>query len=270
MSKRKNKNSKVNTGLSKSDVEFYKMSLVFAIACVFILLVLRMSSTLAAREATGDNLTLNIYKLCQNPIIISAFAVLGVAAAVWFVYCRVKKVDEKMKVFSSTGALTLVAYLGVFYLNFGRQPRNTNHMFFLTFTIVVCGIFFVSKIYNRDFVFFSTMNAFFALAMYFLAFSGKSALYVIIKIAVIALGFVICVLFEKKNSTRTKSTKKNGRGLFFVPVYISWALWTLGMLWNFIAQVNPVLFLSGKAMLIILLVQYLVAALVYTIRLIKE
>ena len=88
--------------LRKSDIDFYKMTGVFAVACVFILLVLKMKDTGLERIASGRNLTYNLYSFCHTPL----FAVVAIAAvagaAAWFVYCRVKKVDESSLIWYNT------------------------------------------------------------------------------------------------------------------------------------------------------------------------
>ena len=45
----KNRKADAKRQLKKADIDFYKMTGVFAIACIFVLLVLKMESTLVAR-----------------------------------------------------------------------------------------------------------------------------------------------------------------------------------------------------------------------------
>ena len=268
MSSKKNKNLNVKSTLSKSDIDFYKMCGVFAIACIFIILTLKMSSTLLLRHASGQNLTYNFYTLCRNPLFLSVSAIVAAAGIIWFAVCRVKNISEKARLFSSYDALALVIYLAVFYASFGIELNSSRHMFFIAFTIISAVIFYISKIYKPDFVFYSVMNAFFALTVYMFADKVEPAI-TILKVVFIVAAVIICVLFSKKYSVRTKSAKKSKRSPLFVPVYISLVIWAPFMFWRMFT-INSPLFLTVNAMLIVLLVLYIVSAIIYTVRLIRE
>ena len=117
--------------VKKSDIEFYKMTGVFAVACVFILLVLKMKDTGLERISSGRNLTYNFYSLCHTPLFV-VFAVLALAAAVlWFAFSVKKKVDETYRVFSSRSCLALVLYLLFFCVCFGLEFQSSLHSFFI-------------------------------------------------------------------------------------------------------------------------------------------
>ena len=256
------KNSK--TALKKSDVDFYKMSGVFALACFFIILVLKMNSSVLERHASGKNLTYNFYMLCRNPFFIALSAAVAIAGIAWFIYCRVKKTDESLRIFSSFDAAALVVYAAVFWLCFGLELNSARHMFFVAFTVIISVLYFISKLYKADFLFYSVLNAFFAMILYFFAENASPVAYAV-KIISIAAAVVACVLFRKKFS----SVKKGKRGMLFAPAYISLAIGAVFLFWRMFT-INSPLFLTVNAMLIILFVQYLVAAIIYTIKLIRE
>ena len=99
--------------LSKSDIDFYKMTGVFALACIFVLLALKMQNSRIERIMSGKDLTYNFYMFCKTPLfaVIAAAAVIGAVA--WFTVCRVKKYDESGSLFTSANCLVLVGYLGL-------------------------------------------------------------------------------------------------------------------------------------------------------------
>ncbi len=268
MSKKNDTNKKVHA-LSKSDVDFYRMCIIFAIVCAFVMLVLRMSATMTARHESGANLTYNFYMLCKQPWFLIVSALAGAAAVAWFAYSRAKKVDERYRVFTSVDALALAVYTGVFFVTFGFKLNSNYHMFFLLVTVIAAGVFFVGKIYRRDFLFFTVMNGAFAVLIYTIA-SKVGALYIAAKLALLIAAVVVSLYFSSKNTTRTKSSKKNGRALLFTPVFVSIAIWAVCMFWQLVVNLTSKMYLSEPRMLVILLAQYLVAAIIYTIRLIRE
>ncbi len=80
--------------LTKSDVALYKMVGVFAIASIFVLLVMKMADTVIERQITGRNLTYNFYEFFHTPIFAVLAAVLLIGSAAWFIYSKIKKIDE--------------------------------------------------------------------------------------------------------------------------------------------------------------------------------
>ncbi len=254
--------------LKKSDVDFYRMCIVFAFTCAFILLIMKMSSTRLERHATGLNLTYNFYTLCHNPVFLAVSAIAAIAGIAWFIYNRVKKADEGMRIVTSYDILSLVIYVAAFYAAFGFILNSSLHMFFIALTLIVCALYFIAKIYKPDFLFYSASNAVFALSLYLIAYRAEPAI-IAFKIAFIVLWAIFAALIIKKNSTRVKSAKKNGRAPLNFPVFISLALWAVFMFWRVLPLTGSV-FLTINAMLVVLFVQYIVFAIIYTIRLIRE
>lgn len=260
----KQKSKKVT--LKKSDIDFYKMSGVFGIACVFIVLTLKMQSTMIYPMASGKNLTANIFSLFQSPVFLGVCAILAMTVLCWFFLSRTRKIKESQRIFSSYDALFLTLYLAVFYVCFGLKSGSTQHTFFLSFTIIASLLFYIFKLYRFDFFFFSLMNALFAVAIHFFADLVSTPAQIGVKIALILLGAATSIIVIAKTKAKIKTSKNS---FLFFPVFISLVFFAAFMFWKMFT-INTDLFLTRKAMLVIMLIQYLIAAIVYTIRLIRE
>ncbi len=253
--------------LTKSDAALYKMVGVFAIVSVFVLLAMKMADTRLERQLTGRNLTYNFYRFCHTPYF-AVLAVLLLAGAVgWFVYCKVKKVGEETRIFSSTNCLFLVLYLAFFSACFGMYPGSMLHGFFITVTIAAAAIYYISKFYKADFTFYSLLTAFMAVAVYLWA--QNFDLPVVILKAVIVIGAAVsCTVFKKSIGKLKVSRKKKTTYLVF-PSYISAVIGCVFLFWRYFTISGP-LFLTLGGMLTLMFVQYIVFAIVYTIRLIRD
>lgn len=286
--KKKNGNS---VKLSKSDIDLYKMTGVFAIACIFVLLVLRMESTLILREASGDNLTYNVRMFCSNPLFLVPAACVLAAAVVWFAYAKVKKIDESGRIFTSTNALSLALYLTVFVLCFGAKRIGDMHGFFISLTVIGAVTYFVSKIYRTDFTLFTTVTAANVLAVQ-LSANRFDIVFILAKIAVIAVSFASIVMCSKKIKSM-KLTKKRKSSFLIAPAYVSAAMGAVFMFVRFLSTLAAYVPLSAeetatgssgavvaiadfaaaidmKVMFMAFLFEYIIFAIVYTLRIIKE
>lgn len=263
------KNKKVNGGkkpLSKSDIDFYKMTGVFAIACIFVLLVLRMKSTMIMRAASGEDVTYNVYKLLSSPFfIVPALAALA-ASAVWFAVSKKKKIDESRRIFTSTNCLSIALYLTVFVLCFGKNPNYQNHEFFIAFTVICAVAYYVSKIYNADFTLFSIVTAVNSMTVFLLA-SKFDAASVIAKLVVLAASVAAIIIVDKKIKSM-KISKKRKSGYLTVPAYVSVALGAFCMFIRMNTAFSAAL--AVDRLLMAFLVEYIVFAIYYTLRLIRD
>ena len=268
MSSFKKKKQQTKYTLSKSDIDFYRMTGVFAIACVFVLLVLKMQDSGMEKIASGRNLTYNFYQFCHTPVfaIVAVAALLGAVA--WFAYSKFKKVDESSKIFTSTNCLCVVLYLAFFSACFGMNVGSNLHGFFIAATIAAAALYYVSKIYKADFVFYSVITAVFAVCIYLWGLKFE-AFMIVLKLAIIAAGAVGCVFFKRRLSDM-KVTKKTKAAYLIFPAYVSLILGAVFLFWGRVFTIVSPLFLSRISMLVVLFVQYIVFAIVYTIRLIKE
>lgn len=255
------------TTLRKSDIDFYKMSGVFAIACVFIMLTLKMSSTITEYRKTGANVTYNIYKFFQHPAVWVIGAVVAIAAVVWAVYCKKNKIDERMKIFSSINAVSLVAYLAVFALCFGTVENSDKHSFFIVFTIVAAVLYYISKSFHLDFIFYSVFNALLALFVNFLAYR-VSPLYIAIKVLLVVAFLIFAIVFKKKYANTHRKNKKYD--YLFAPAFVSLAFFAVFMFAPLFARFYSPYIISSATMLTVMMIQYIVFGIVYTIRLIRQ
>ena len=266
--------------LKKSDIEFYKMTGVFAIACVFVLLVLKMKDTGLERIATGRNLTHNFYTFSRTPaFIILALAALAGAVA-WFVFCKVKKIDESYRVFSSTDCLSLVLYLGFFCACFSSNSASSLHVFFIVVTICLALLYYASKVYGIDFVVYSSLTLAASSFVYLWAMRFEPYM-VVLKVFLCAAGIAVCVLY-KKNLNCLKVSKQKKASFLVFPCYIVVALGIVFMFWAFFQNMSffmksealmalqRAIFLNRSMMLAVLFAQYIVFAIVYTVRRIRD
>ena len=254
--------------LSKGDIDFYKMTGVFAVVCVFVLLTLNMQSSQTERISTGRDLTHNFYNFCHSPFFIVLSLALVIGAAAWFVMCRVKKIDESRKIFTSTNCVALVAYLAFFCLCFGLKEGSTLHGLFIAVTIVLAVLYYVSKLYGMDFVVYSSVTAVMSVAVCLWAVLFDAPV-VIAKVLVIAACLAGGIYFGKKIDSLKVSKHKKASFLKF-PIYIPLALGTAFLFWAIVPGLQQLLFLNRSMMLMVMVVQYIVFAIVYTIRRIKD
>ncbi len=275
MSKHSNKpkNTKNATQLSKSDMDFYRMSILFFLLCGVLLLILKVSTTLTERQASGLNMGYELYKLFRSPGYIAVIGVLLVASLVWFVYSRVKHINEQTHAFSSVNAFALMLYVTGFSLYFGVRIVNNaaSCTFALTATVVLALLYYISKFYHRDFLFFSMENALFGLLLYryWSIYTVRGLVGKLLLVAVFAVLGVVAVPYLKKIMLRPHTSKKKQNAPLMLPYFISLVIWTFFMFIK-LPDIKGEPLLHSETMLTLLFVQYIVFAIVYTIKLIRE
>ncbi len=253
--------------LSKSDIEFYRMAGVFGLVCIFVLLVMNMKNSLTERIAGGNNLTYNFYMFCRTPIfwILGAVMVGGVLG--WYVYNRVKKIDESKRIFTSANCLVLVAYLIFFSLCFGVRYPSSVHTSFIAATICLALLYYISKFYGMDFVAYSVITAVISMTVSTVAMVFDPYA-IVIKVAAIVAMLAVCLHVNKKIAALKVSKQKKASFLKF-PMYIPVALGICFLFWA-ATPLQSVMLLNRNIMLMLMLLQYVVFAIIYTIRLIKD
>lgn len=256
----------------KNEVDFWKKSILFFIIVGIVMFIMSISSSLVERQASGNNIAFELYNLFRNPVYIAVVAVLFVASAVWLVYSKlIKKQDESLKYFSSLNAFLIMLYVVFFSLYFGIRLVNSavDCTYMLALTVALAIVYYASKMYHRDFLVYTveTFILAFLLYKYWHVYTipgivGK----VLLIIAFAAVGVVFGSYF-KKYTSRAVNIKKFTA--LFYPYWISLAIWSVFM---FIKIYNPasVAVINLATMLTILLVQYIIFAIVYTIKLIRE
>ena len=274
-SKLSKKKQTTSASLKKSDMDFYKMSALFFLLCCALLLILKVSTTLTMRQASGENMAYELYKLFRHPAYIAAVGVLFVGSVVWTIVVRVKKINESFRVFSSLNALALMLYVAGFSVYFGVHIVNNpaDCMFALAVTIALALLYYVSKFFHRDFLMFSVENALLALLLYrywhvytVRGIVGKVLLVIAFAAAGAALGNYLKKQLSRPHTGKGKD--KNSTALVF-PYFVSLAIWTVCMFIK-LPDIKGAPLIPSGVMLTILLIQYLVFAIIYTIKLIRE
>lgn len=264
----KNKKKKDNYTLSKSDIDFYKMTGVFAIVVIFVLLAINMKSSAVARISSGENLTYNFYMFCRSPLFWALGAVMLVGSVCWFAFCKAKKVDETKRIFTSTNCLAVVAYLAFFSACFGIRENSQNHTFFIAVTIGAAILYYASRFYGMDFVFYSVITALFAMGISLWGMMFDTP-YIVAKALVALIGIGLCAYFHFKIS-KLKLTKQTKASFLKFPMYVSLVLGIIFMFWPGVAFLQNIFYMTRSLMLMVMLLLYIVFAIVYTIKRIRD
>jgi hypothetical protein len=184
--------------LKKSDIDFYKGAGVLAIACVFVMLVLKMQSTAGfPKSPAGSDMTENFYNFCRTPLFFVIAGIAAIGSLLWFGVCRIKKIDESKRIFTSTNCLAIVLYLGFFSACFGAFPDSKLHGFFVMATVVMGVLYYISKIYYVDFIMYSVITAVFCGAIYLFKPTFEPAS-VALRIVFIAVCAVCCICWWQR------------------------------------------------------------------------
>jgi len=266
------KTATVSVAARKAEVDFWKKSILFFIFVGVILFIMSISTSLVERQSSGNNLAYELNKLFSNPVYIVFIAVLLAASVVWAVYTRlIRKKDESLSYFSSINALLVMLYISGFSAFFGIKLVNSTEdcSFVLALTVAIAVVYYVSKMYHPDFLVYTVETFILAFLLYrywhvytVAGIVGKA----LIIVAFAAVGFVFGSALKKYTSRAVNNKKITA---LFYPYWISLAIFAVFM---FIKVHNPasVAVINLAAMLTILLAQYIVFAIVYTIRLIRE
>ena len=273
MSSFKKKNDS-RASFSKSEIGFYKGMGVFALCCVFILLVMKMQDTGLERISSGKNLTNNFYEFCHTPLFIVIAGLALVCSAAWFIYCRVKKRDESGRIFTSTNCFAIVLYLMFFSACFGLRPASNLHGFFIVVTIGAAALYFAPKFYKADFIVYSVITAVMAMSIYLWGMLFEPYI-VVTKLVVIALCTLLFIYFKKKLS-KLKVSKQTKSSFLVYPCIISLVMGAVLLFWayfqnmEFLYGIQSMIFLNRSMMLLGMSAQYIVFAIVYTVRRIRD
>jgi hypothetical protein len=161
-------------------------------------------------------------------------------------------------------------------MDYTENLRN----FFVVVTIFAAALYYASKIYKADFMVYSVITAAMGMSIYLWAMRFEAYM-VIIKLFVIALAVAAVVLFKKKIACLKISKHTKSKFLIF-PCYIVLALGAVFLFWAFfqnmeffrsspaMLKVQSAIFLNRNMMLVGLFTQYVIFAIVYTVRRIKD
>ncbi len=242
----------------KSDIAYFKMSMMFFLSFISILFIARLSSS--AASSTG----VWFWRVCRNPAYLGVVAAIFVAAAVFFCYKKfVKKQDESLKYISSTNLLFITGYVLAASLFFGHA--NSPQLPLLCGTVVLILLYYIFNIYKRDFFVYSLVNAVMFVLLWMFAFK-TGVVYLLVKIALVLAmaAFVFFVKGKVNAATVSRITQKNGKNkLFDITLLVSLAFFAVLLFLPYVYT------LSGAINFIIMLVQYIIAGIAFTVNLIK-
>ena len=271
LSPKKNINT-LSPASRKSEVYFWKKSILFFAFVGIVLFIMSVSSSLVERQSSGNNLAYEMYNLFRSPLYIAVVAVLLVASAVWMLHTKIiKRQDESLRYFSSLNAFLIMLYVSGFSLYFGIRLVNSAEActFILALTVALAIVYYVSKMYHPDFLLYTVETFLLALLLYrywhIYTLAGIIGKLLLIA-AFAAVGIVFTGIFKKRTSRAVNNKRITA---LCYPYWISLGLWTVFM---FIKIHDPagIAVINLATMLTLLLVQYIVFAIVYTIRLIRE
>ena len=163
-------------------------------------------------------------------------------------------------------------YVTGFSAFFGVRIVNnaSSCMFALTATIVLALLYYISKIYHLDFLVFSIENALLTLLLYryWPIYTTRGIVGKILLIVAFAAVGIAFVPYLKKCQTRPHHASKGDAPLMF-PYFVSLVIWTVFMFIKLPDILGEPL-VHSDTMLTVMLVQYIVFAIIYTIKLIRE
>ncbi len=254
----------------KEEVNFWKKSIFFFVIIGVILFIMSISSSLVERQSSGNNIAFELYNLFRSPWYIAVVTALFIASVAWVVFSKlIKRKNENLMYFSSINAFFIMLYVVGFSVYFGHKIINSNAevTLVLAITIGLAIVYYVSSMYNPDFLIYTVETFLLSLLLYRYWFVytitgiiGK----ILLIVAFAIVGAALLPSLKKHTSRANKRTSP-----LCYPYWISLAIWAVFM---FIKINNPtgIAVINLSTMLTILLVQYIVFAIVYTIRLIRE
>lgn len=237
----------------KEDILFFRMSVFFVLCAAAVFFLLRLKDTV---DLASD---IYIYsKMTWCRIVSVLLAALSVG---YFVFCRIRKIDESERSFSSGNLASVLCYLSGGFLYWGTtySPRYDA---LITLTVAFALLYFIYHIYPRDFFVFSVSNLVFLSAAWLFTRGGvKFAIASAIALALCA----VCCLWTHRQTLISAGSKRKKR--VFEPIFISFLVTVvLISLSKFIG----VPWITYSAMMLAIIVQYAVFGIYYTVKLIRE
>ena len=231
----------------REDIIFFRMSCVFILACVAVLGILRLNSGRTGYE---------FWKLCQNPIYIGILAVLFVLSIVFFLINKKNNKDETVTSFASINFVSVLGYILALSVYWGNSSSPSATILLIA-TVCLALLYFIHYIFKKDFFIFSLANLVFAATIWI--FDISALVPAIVSAVMLALSVLLCL------AVYTGSKKSHGEKLCFLPCYISFVI-TVAL----ICCVNFFSLITTLAAAAVMLTQYVLAGIYYTVKFIKE
>lgn len=248
---KKAKQSKKSTQQYKEDILFFRMSMLFILACAAVIFIFRLKNTPSNA----------FHRLAAQPAFLAVLAVPTVLTFVYWVICRKNHKDESERSFSSANYFAVMAYIFLFSLYWGwtLSPRYGT---VITLTIALPLLYFIYHIYKRDFFIFSAANLIFLATIWF--FNRGGLKYTIAAGVCLALSAYSCYYGYRMSQkyAHTESYRYS-----FEPISISFLIMVVLVV---LLNVLHLSFLNVYIVWIVMLFQYLTAGIYYTIKLLRE
>ena len=241
---------KISNKNKRTDVLYYRMLVVFAALIAVIFSITYFTATMERY---------NTFTFGVVPIILVVFAVLFVAATLYFVIQRVRGTDEYNKAFSSGYLFMIVSWLlSVFAL---YQALTTKRL--IAYVLVTAALYFIFYIYSKEFFIFSLYNVVNVVALVLMN-SASLRIILAVFLALVSAAAVLVVIKGRKAPITLKmgkgSVKLTDAPIAPLPFCISIFIVVAGAVLNFV--------LMGAAFysIIALFACYLVCTVINTIR----
>lgn len=246
MAKNRNKTSQQY----KEDILFFRMSALFILACAAIIGIFNFAD---------GSVGFAFWKLSRNPLYLVVAGLLFAASLAYTVICKKNGKDESEKTFSSANYTSVIAYVLGSSIYWGFAEK-TSPWVLLTATICLTLLYFIYNIYKKDFFLFSVSNLVFLATMWLFSFEG--IVYKVLAAVLFAASAYCCYYTYSK----VKKSAEN-KIMTSVPVCISFVIVTALIVLKYFISVS---FVTSGILTTIMLFQYLIFGIYYTIRLIRE
>lgn len=246
----RSKNRKLSK--EKEDLIFLKLASMFFMACAAIIFILKLND-----PTTRGNVALWFYRLAKNPVYLIIMGVLLAASLAFYIWCKVKKVDESNKTVASINYVSVLSYILASSIYF-RYTNDYKMMLFVTIALAL--LYFVYYIYRNEFFVFSLSNLINAVALWcFISNITSGKILVKVLALIVMVAYLAYVIFQSVKQNDGKEKK------LYAPVFVSTAIFAAGILCSlFVPSITDLTLIA------VMVVQYIAAAVIYTIRLIRE
>lgn len=240
----------------KEDIIFFRMS------CVFVLCI---AAVFFYRHLyTNIDLASDIYIISRKLSSRIIAVLLSLLSVGYYAFCRYKKKDESKSTFSSGNLACLVCYISGGFLYWGTT-YSVRYDALITLTIGFSLLYFIYHIYKIDFFAFSASNLLFLSTAWL--FTRGAAKFLIFKALFLALCVLACFMTYKAVVRLAANNKQRKTKKVFHPVVFSFLITVvLISLSKFIG----VPFITSSLMFNVIIAQYLVGGIYYTVKLFRE
>lgn len=243
------KNRVKSTQQFKEDILFFRMSALFILACMAIIGIFNLD---------GSALGLSFWRLARNPLYLTVVAILLAVSLVYTIICKKNGKDESEKTFSSANYTSVAAYIFLASLYWGFAEK-TSPWVLLAATICLTLLYFIYNIYKKDFFLFSASNFIFLVTIWLFSFSGL--FYKVLAAVMLAVSAYCCYYCYSKVKTNSE------KGTTVVPVYVSFVIVAALIVFKHFISIS---YITSGIVTSVMLFQYLIFGIYYTIRLIRE